>query len=277
MLSSSQRLLSTDLIKYELNEENKVGIITLNDPVHLNALTEKMGAALTRLLKRNIAKTRPHELKCIVLTGEGRTFSVGGDYNWLLNRHEDTPHNNTIICREFHQKFLNLRKMCPVPVISAINGAAAGTGFALACSTDIRIAHTTAKMGVNYVGMGLTPGMGSTHFLPNMVGPQKAAELLLTGALVTGKEAVDRGFILKACDDPLEESLIMADKISKQAPIGVRGAIRALRKQQDNFGAGLDMVLKKEVEKQAAAYKTEDLVEGIMALKEHRDPKFTGN
>lgn len=276
--STSTRLCDKkkNYINYSFNHDTKVGTISLNDPEHRNALNEPMGRELTKLLKKEIAKKRPSDLRAVILTGEGSTFSVGGNLSWLHERHHDKPHNNTIICRDFHQRFLNLRALCPVPIITAINGSATGTGFALACSTDIRVTKPDVKMGVNFVGIGLSPGMGATHLLPSMVGPQLAAEMLLTGDLITGTEAVDRGFCLRAVDDPLEEANAIAAKIAAMAPLAVRGTILALRKSQDAYGMTLADTQKKEVETQSACYRTLDLKEGLDALKEHRSPQFQG-
>lgn len=106
------------------------------------------------------------------LQGAGKAFSAGGDLDWLLARHRDTPENNIRIMQEFYQKFLVLRSL-PMPVIAAINGPAVGAGLCMALGgADIRVASKSARMGVTFTKLGLHPGMAATHFLPNIVGPQ---------------------------------------------------------------------------------------------------------
>ena len=107
-----------------------------------------------------------------MLPGAGKAFSAGGDLEWLLARHRDTPDNNIRIMQEFYKKFLVLRSL-PVPVIAAINGPAVGAGLCLAMGgADIRVASNNARMGVTFTKLGLHPGMAATHFLPTIVGPQ---------------------------------------------------------------------------------------------------------
>ncbi|KAH8074404.1 enoyl-CoA hydratase [Aureococcus anophagefferens] len=111
---------------------------------------------------------------------DGRGRVLRGDLDWLLERHRDSPTNNAKIMRDFYGRFLSLRTL-EVPIVAAINGPAIGAGFAVACACDLRVAAPDAKVGITFVGLGLPPGMGSTHWLPSIVGPQRANELILTG------------------------------------------------------------------------------------------------
>ena len=205
----------------------------------------------------------------------GRAFSAGGDLNFLMDRHADAPTNNAGIMRDFYSRFLSLRSL-EVPVIAAINGPAIGAGMAVACACDLRVAAPDAKMGITFVGLGLPPGMGSTHWLPSTVGPQRANELILTGEVIDGVEAEKRGLVLRAVDDPVADAMTMAAKIAKQAPLAVRASVRAMRLAQDQFGGGLEAALRREADSQAAVYGADDLREGVEALKERRKPTFKG-
>lgn len=236
-----------------------------------------MGDEFTSILKSEINNLGPEKLRALVLTGEGKGFSAGGDLKWLMERHHDKPHNNTIIMRDFYRRFLNIRNYCHVPTIAAINGPAIGAGFALACACDIRIASPKAKMGVTFVGLGLSPGMGSTHWLSSIVGPQKANELLFTGGLIDGVEAEKYGFVLRASEDCLGEAVRLGEKIGKQAPLAVRAAVRATRISQDSFGGGIEAALRREADAQGNIYGSEDLKEGVLALMERRKAEFSGN
>ena len=111
-------------------------------------------------------------MRAAILTGAGRAFSAGGDLDWLMARHRDTPENNVAVMTEFYKRFLVLRRL-PVPVIAAINGPAIGAGLCLAVGgADLRVASTGAKLGVTFTKLGLHPGMAATFFLPQLVGPQ---------------------------------------------------------------------------------------------------------
>jgi len=266
-----------NLVKFELNAATKVGTLTLNSPKKLNALTAEMGDEFTATLKTQIAPLPASDFRALVLTGEGKGFSAGGDLNWLMERHHDKPYNNTIIMRDFYKRFLNIRNHCPVPTIAAINGPAIGAGFALACACDLRIASPKARMGVTFVGLGLSPGMGSTHWLSSIVGPQFANELLFTGGTLTGSEAAEKGFLLRAVDDPVEDATKLAETIAKQAPLAVRAAVRATRISQDSYGGGLEAALRREADAQGNIYGSNDLKEGVEALQQRRKPEFQGN
>ena len=107
---------------------SQVAIITLNNPGKMNALTEEMGDALGGRL----AEVRGEgSVRAAVITGAGKAFSAGGDLDWLMARHRDTPENNLVVMQEFYKKFLVMREM-EVPVIAAINGPAIGAGLCLA-------------------------------------------------------------------------------------------------------------------------------------------------
>ena len=135
----------------------------------MNALTEPMGDALTGVVTR--LQSDPG-VRCAVLTGAGRAFSAGGDLDWLMQRHRDTPENNISVMTKFYKRFLVMRQI-PVPVIAAINGPAIGAGLCLAVGgADVRVASSGAKLGVTFTKLGLHPGMAATHFLPQLVGPQ---------------------------------------------------------------------------------------------------------
>ena len=166
--------------------EDGVAVLTLNVPEKMNRMDVEMGLAFEAAVME-LRALPPTTLKACVLTGSGRAFSAGGDLDFLMDRHNDAPSNNASIMREFYARFLSIRKL-EVPLIAAINGPAIGAGMAVACACDLRIASPDAKIGITFVGLGLPPGMGSTYWLPSVVGPQRAAELVLTGEVIDGVE-----------------------------------------------------------------------------------------
>ena len=165
----SSRRSCSSLVKLHHESDGRVAVITLNNPSKMNALTEPMGDALTGVVTR--LQSDPG-VRCAVLTGAGRAFSAGGDLDWLMQRHRDTPENNISVMTKFYKRFLVMRQI-PVPVIAAINGPAIGAGLCLAVGgADVRVASSGAKLGVTFTKLGLHPGMAATHFLPQPVGPQ---------------------------------------------------------------------------------------------------------
>jgi enoyl-CoA hydratase len=156
------------------------------------------------------------------------------------------------------------------PVIAAINGPAIGAGLCLALACDLRVAAASARMGVTFVGLGLHPGMGATHTLPQIVGPQQAAKLILTGQLVTGKEAERIGMVVEAVEASEDEgaktvsrAMELASMMTAQSPIAVRTAVRSLRLK---FDEGFERALWREADAQAQSYASEDLANGVNAI-----------
>jgi enoyl-CoA hydratase len=149
-------------------QPNGVYTLHFDNEKKLNPMTVAMGEKFEETMTKLASDKK---IRCLVLTGKGKAFSAGGDLNFLKDRTKDTPYNNSKIMRAFYRRFLSLRNL-PVPVISAINGPAIGAGFCVALATDIRVANPKAKMGLNFVKIGLHPGMAATHFLPQIVGTQ---------------------------------------------------------------------------------------------------------
>jgi len=255
----------------DITGNGHVAVLTLNAPSKLNALSEEMGDELTD----HVAKLKEnYSLRCCVVTGAGKAFSAGGDLGFLMDRHNDTPANNIEVMKAFYKRFLCLRQL-PVPVIGAINGPAVGAGFCMALGgCDIRVASTKAKMGLTFVKLGLHPGMAATHFLPLIAGPQVAADLLLTGRLISGPEAHAMGLVARVGDDAVADAMSIADDIVTSGPVSVRTCVETLRKKQDE---GLEAAFQREATAQSICYPTRDLAEGVTAIKEKRSPVFTGN
>lgn len=261
---------SSDLVTSQIIEDGRVAVITLNNPSKLNALTERMGDALTQQVE---TLQQQESLRAAILTGAGKAFSAGGDLDWLLCRHRDTPENNITIMQEFYKRFLIIRSL-PVPVIAAINGPAIGAGFCLALGgSDIRVAQTNTRMGLTFAKLGLHPGMAATHFLPQIAGPQVAADLLLTGRLVSAEEAVKLGLVARTADNPVQAALDIARDICESAPVAVQTTLATLRQKQN---VGLEEAFRTEATAQSVCYSTRDLQEGVTALQEKRKPCFLG-
>ncbi|MCP4757316.1 MAG: hypothetical protein GY866_41165 [Proteobacteria bacterium] len=163
----------------------------------------------------------------------------------------------------------------PAFTIAAINGHAVGAGCAFPLACDMRVISKTAKLGMSFVKIGLHPGMGTTHFLPRLVGMAKAYELLLTGDMITGEEAARIGLVNYAVEPEqvMEKALELAEKIAN-------GPAVPLRRMKDTIGNSLNRDLKEamdlESKAQVECMGTEDLREGITAFLEKRAPLFKG-
>jgi enoyl-CoA hydratase/carnithine racemase len=127
------------------------------------AMGDEFAAAVSEL------KANSASVKSVVVTGAGRAFSAGGDVQFLRDRCNDTPSRNAAIMRDFYERMLCLRTL-PMPTICAINGHAIGAGLAFTLAADFRIAADTAQLGVTFTKLGIHPGMGSSHFLPRLIG-----------------------------------------------------------------------------------------------------------
>lgn len=258
----------SDLVALETH--GRVAVLKLNEPDKLNLMTRPMGEAIKARVEE--INARANEFSAVVLTGEGRAFSAGGDLQFLLDRAKDTPSRNGVLMRDFYSLYLNLRKL-ELPLVGAINGPAIGAGMGIALFCDVRVATTEAKMGFTFVNLGLHPGMGTTHFLPQIVAPSIAAQLLLTGKVINGEEAARLGLVNKCVprDQVLPSAIELAEEMAKPSAVAVRTLVRSLRMKQD---AGLEASLQREADAQAHSYASKDYLEGVQALIEKRAPNF---
>ncbi len=262
-----------------LERRDAIAILTFDDPDRLNAMTEAMGRALSA----RVDELRDDEnLRAVVLTGAGRAFSAGGDLDMIVAKGEagrSSPGGATRqagrdFMRNFYGLYLRVRDL-PCPTIAAINGPAIGAGFCVALACDIRVAGKRAKLGLNFVRLGMHPGMGATWTLPRIVGHAIAAEMLYTGRVMDGKEAARLGVVNRAVPrgEVLDCALGLAEEIAVASPLAVRGVREALARSPH---ASLAEQLDFEASEQSKNYESEDLVEGIAAIKEKRAPVFQG-
>lgn len=263
------RAASSDAVTVErTGKEGRIAVVRLNRPDKLNAMTIELGdgfAAAVEQLNRE-----SEGLGAVVVTGNGKAFSAGGDLGFLRDRHHDTPSRNAPVMRTFYHRFLCVRSL-PVPVIAAINGPAIGAGLCFALACDVRIASPKAKMGLTFTALGLHPGMGATHYLPSIVGPQVASELLLTGKVISGDEAERCGLVARTAEDPLAAAMESAEMMAAAGPVAVRTCVRSLRQRQD---LGLEQALQREADAQAQCYASGDYADGVEAIAEKRAPVF---
>lgn len=257
------------------------GVVTLtfDDPARRNAMTEAMGRALGEQVRD---LSRDEGLRCVILTGAGSAFSAGGDLDMIESRARagvaspggEVRERHRRFMREFYGLFLSIRDL-PCPTVAALNGHAIGAGFCVALACDLRVAAHEARLGLNFTRLGIHPGMGATWLLPRLVGPGRAAELLLSGRIVDGSEAERLGLVNRAVpgSEVLDAARRLGAEIAQAAPGAVRATKRSLAR---SAGATLAEQLDTEAWEQALNYESPDLLEGIAAARERRSPRFRG-
>ncbi len=257
-------------IRFDLTDE-RVGVITLDRPDARNALTFEMYAELERLVR----EASDTDVRCLVITGSDPAFCSGDDVRQVMGGGAEgkapvvadrTPRLTPAADALLHTD---------VPVIAAVNGASVGWGMELALMADIRIASEKAKFGELFVLRGLVsdaPGLGR---LAQVVGREKAAELLFTGDVIGADEARAIGLVSRVVphDDLLPAALSLAGRIAANPPLAVRRLKAGLRNTLDpdwrELGAWVSTTL-------GELFATADHREGVRAFLEKRPPKFTG-
>jgi enoyl-CoA hydratase/carnithine racemase len=249
-----------------------VGEITLNRPENRNAMTPDVLSGLAAAVER--AKRDPG-LRCLVVTGRGKSFCAGADFKARREEALDgptaAPHERAY---QTYAPFLSLLDL-EVPTVAAMQGHAIGGGLGLAIVCDLRVANESARYGANFVRLGLHPGMANTWLLPRLMGVPNAVELLLTGRLVDGAEAARRGLVHYAVPEAevLAKARALAEEIARAAPLAVRWTKRSL---YEGLGWDPKTAARREALLQSRSFETDDFREGVAALLGKRDPAFKG-
>jgi enoyl-CoA hydratase/carnithine racemase len=248
-------------------------VVTLNRPDKFNALTFRMFDEITALCRD---LEGDDEVRVVVLTGSGRGFCGGLDLQAVADLLEMSPKQFLYGQEKWAGASLAVAKLT-IPVIAAINGAAAGAGLSLALAADLRIASSKAKFNAAFIRVGLTGGdMGSSWLLPRIVGLGRAQELLLTGRFVAADEALQIGLVNEVVEpaELLEAAYTLAEQIVANSPFGVR-----LTKQvvKANLGAAsLELGIELENRNQALAAAGAQMREALSAFLEKRPADFSG-
>lgn len=249
----------------------RVAVVTLDLPGRRNSMSTAMTASWMRLM----GLLRGDEsLAAVVVTGAPPAFSAGGDLSWIVKDPDATVSELRARMLAFYRSWLSIRDL-EVPTIAAINGPAIGAGLAVALACDIRYAAADATLGVPFTSLGLHPGMATTWSLPNVAGHAVARDLLLTGRLVTGQEALGLGLVSRALpvDQVLPEAVAAARRVAAAAPIATSLTLQAVR---DGGHATFDDAVQWEALAQAVTLATDDLHEGVAATVAKRAPEFHG-
>jgi 2-(1,2-epoxy-1,2-dihydrophenyl)acetyl-CoA isomerase len=176
---------------------NKIARITLADAANHNAVDR----AVTRELREAAVQCEVSPgLRCVLLSAEGKSFSVGGDLREFVREKAHIRAHVREMTLDFHAAIGILQRIA-VPVVAAVNGIAAGGGASLVCMTDFAIASRSSKFNFAYTRSGLTPDGGATFFLPRLVGLQRAFDILATNPTLNASEAQALGMIARVVDD----------------------------------------------------------------------------
>jgi 2-(1,2-epoxy-1,2-dihydrophenyl)acetyl-CoA isomerase len=253
--------------------KNGVLWLTMNRPDKLNAFDEAMGNDLLEALKEG---ERSPEVRCVVLTGEGRAFSVGEDLNANRAAYESgksVPFGE-VLKRKYNPIVQRMRKM-EKPVVAAVNGVTAGAGLGLALACDLRAASEKATFHEAFIKVGLVPDAGTSFWLPRILGPGKAMEVGLLGEPIDASRALGMGLVnwVFPEDRFKEEVTRLAERLSKGPTKAMGLTKRALNRA---VVVDMDSALEYEMYLQDVAGRTRDHVEGVKAFFEKREPNFTG-
>jgi len=250
-------------------EKNKTAILTLNRPKVMNCLNFDLLSALKAEIE---ALQYRSDISCVIITGAGeKAFCAGADLKERAGLSQEEVKKFILTIRNLLTTIQNL----PIPVIAAVNGIALGGGTEVALASDIRIASTTASMGLTETKLAIIPGGGGTQRLPRIVGVAKAKELIFTGRRVDAKEALDIGLVNQVAepDNLMEACMEMAAMIAQNGPIAVEMAKYAIDK-----GIETDLATGLAIESNAyrVTIPTEDRMEGLTAFREKRKPVYKG-
>lgn len=250
--------------------DGHIATLTLNVPDKRNAMSEEMTEAFPRAV--DYLKGLD-DIRALIVTGAGAAFCAGGDLDFLHTGERDVTALRDKMT-SFYPNFTCLLDL-DVPTIAAINGPAIGAGLCLALMCDLRVAAAEAPLGMTFVRIGLHPGMLATALLARAVSQTWAAELLYTGRIVTGAEALHMGLVNRAVpnDRVLAEARALADQIASNAPVALRYIKEGLRQA---FRQVADQAAAWEGFAQPVTMATEDVQEGLRAVRERRPPSFRG-
>jgi 2-(1,2-epoxy-1,2-dihydrophenyl)acetyl-CoA isomerase len=251
--------------------ESSVARIALNRPKSGNAIDLTVARAL---LDAAIRCDGDAGIRCVVLTGAGKYFCVGGDIEAFASAEEGTAAFLGSLADTVHKAITRLSRM-PKPLVVLVNGPAAGAGLSLAILGDIVLAARSAHFTAGYTAIGLNPDCGLTWWLPRVIGLRKAQELILTNRRVAAAEAAAIGLITREVEDgELEEQgALIAATLARSATAAL-GVSRNLL--LDSFSATFQTQLDTEMRAIARAGAAAECREGIAAFRAKRKPSFEG-
>ena len=246
----------------EVTKQGNIGIVTMNRPEALNALSSQVFADLTKAL--DIVE-KDDEIYVVVITGAGRSFVAGADIGEMATMNVEEG----LAFSELGNSLMMRVDLFPKPTIAAVNGFALGGGCELALAADIRVASEKAKFGQPEVGLGIIPGFGGTQRMARIIGTGAAMELIYTADTIDAKRALEIGLVQHVV--PAEElmafALEMANKIASKAQVAIRTSKMAIRRGID---CDISTAATYEALAFATCFATEDQKDAMKAFVEKR-------
>jgi 2-(1,2-epoxy-1,2-dihydrophenyl)acetyl-CoA isomerase len=256
-----------------LEIDGPVAIVRLDHQDVMNAVSVDMLQGLTEAL--DAIDDRRDEIRCIVLTGAGRAFCTGANLQGRNNEQNPVRRNAGATLETAFHPFLRRLKNLHCPLVTAVNGPAAGAGMSIALMGDIILAARSAYFLQAFRRIGLVPDCGSTWLLPRLIGKARAIELSLLGERLPAETALSWGLINRVHDDAalMDEALKLARDLANGPTIAL-SLIRRLywESPENSFEKQID--LERQLQQTAGA--AEDFKEGVAAFLEKRPAKFTG-
>lgn len=254
-------------IKWE--RTGTIGVLTLNHPEMLNALTVELKEELAHFLDRF---PNGEDVRVVIITGAGKAFCAGGDIKRFLKNSMTHQERGGVV--EFFSNDTARRLLkVEIPLIAAINGAAVGGGLSISLICDLRIASEAARFGAGFARVGLSPEYGSSFLLARTVGLTKANELILTAKIIDAQEALRIGLVNEVAPPErlLERALAMAREIAALPPFAIRMAKRSIR---NALVGTLSQALDYEELTESHCFTSLDHQEALQAFLEKRSSEF---
>jgi enoyl-CoA hydratase/carnithine racemase len=258
---------------FTIEKRGQVDWLTLNRPESLNAITLNM---VTELRDYFGGLYEDDSVRVVVMRGAGRAFCAGLDIKEAGERDQNPFGGGMGFQGYLAEVYIRMRR-CPQPIVALVHGPACGGGFCFALASDIRIAGQSTRMNAAFIRLGLSAcDMGSSYFLPRLVGTSVASELMLTGRFIHADRALATGLVSEVVPDADLESAAQPylDEMLRTSPIGLRLTKEGLNLAID--AAGLEAAMAIENRNQLMCSRTEDFREGMQAFLEKRDPVYTG-
>lgn len=248
-----------------ISTQGHIGIVELNKPPH-NFFDQTLIASLADAWEVFEADKK---IRVILLCANGKSFCAGADFSDKSTREKKRSVKQT---NPLYAEALRLYG-CTKPVVAAIEGAAIGGGLGVALTADFRITCPEAKFSANFNRLGFHPGFGLSFTLPHLIGKQQAAKLLYTGARIGGEQALRIGLVdeVVSQNEVRAHALALAQEIAISSPRAVQATRTTLR---GDFLDRVRLAVVRESEVQAVQMNTADLLEGVNAAKERRNPNF---
>ena len=261
--------MAYETLRFELRD--RVAHLTLHRPEQQNAMNLEMTRELSALVASWIDDPG---IGAVLIRGAGNNFCVGGDIKAFGSRVDALPPYVRPMATELHLAVARLARL-DVPVIAAVQGAAAGAGFSLICGADLVIAADSARFTMAYTKIGLNPDGGASYFLPRIVGGRRAVELMISNRVLSAAEACDWGIVTRVV--PASELDAEAEKLALGLASGATRAMGiAKRLVRESWTESLETQLERETVEVTRASASADGKEGIRAFVERRAPKFRG-